>query len=226
MKRLSFLAVVLLLALLCGACGQTPVAENETREETDSSVIANEKTATEETTSETPPDTSSAATPSVSTTDDQTPPEDLPPVDLQPRPASCEVSCDGASAADCGLLTLSDQSFCGVFARFGFETGEGGLPVRITVDPALEEEEYRLSVKKNAVTVAASGERGVFAAVSTLAQLRCGERLPAAEIEDKPAVPLRGVIEGFYGDAWTDEFRLDLFDFMGEYKLNTYIYAP
>lgn len=147
-------------------------------------------------------------------------------VDLRPVPVKAVVSERGEESAPASLLSPSDEGYNDVFTKFGFEVGAGGLPVAVNEDEALGEEGYRLSVTKDGVTVTASGRRGVFAAVSTLAQLRCDGRLAAAEIEDKPAVAFRGVIEGFYGTAWTRAFRLDLLEFMGKYKLNTYIYAP
>ncbi|MCI6100759.1 MAG: protein O-GlcNAcase [Selenomonas sp.] len=39
-------------------------------------------------------------------------------------------------------------------------------------------------------------------------------------------VPLRGVIEGFYGTPWTEDARLDMLAFCGRTGLNAYIYAP
>ena len=39
-------------------------------------------------------------------------------------------------------------------------------------------------------------------------------------------IPLRGVIEGFYGEQWTFADRKDLMTFCRENKLNAYIYAP
>ena len=39
-------------------------------------------------------------------------------------------------------------------------------------------------------------------------------------------IPLRGIVEGFYGNPWTFEDRVDLLKFSREYKLNAYIYAP
>lgn len=39
-------------------------------------------------------------------------------------------------------------------------------------------------------------------------------------------IPLRGVVEGFYGKPWTQEERLSQFCFYGEKGLNAYIYAP
>lgn len=39
-------------------------------------------------------------------------------------------------------------------------------------------------------------------------------------------IPLRGVIEGFYGTPWTFEHREDLMKFCRAHNLNAYIYAP
>ena len=38
--------------------------------------------------------------------------------------------------------------------------------------------------------------------------------------------PVRGVIEGFYGNPWTREQRLDLVDFIAAHGMNTFVYAP
>ncbi|MBN1477847.1 beta-N-acetylglucosaminidase domain-containing protein [Candidatus Sumerlaeota bacterium] len=39
------------------------------------------------------------------------------------------------------------------------------------------------------------------------------------------AVPL-GIVEGFYGDPWSHEERLDMIEFLGDHGLDLYIYAP
>lgn len=41
-----------------------------------------------------------------------------------------------------------------------------------------------------------------------------------------PALPIRGIIEGFYGPPWSDQERIDMFKFMEKENLNTYVYAP
>lgn len=46
------------------------------------------------------------------------------------------------------------------------------------------------------------------------------------EIRDWPSIPLRGVIEGFYGNPWSHEDRMRQFEFYGRHRLNTYIYGP
>lgn len=39
-------------------------------------------------------------------------------------------------------------------------------------------------------------------------------------------IPLRGVVEGFYGTPWTNAQRADILDFCYRSNLNAYIYAP
>ena len=39
-------------------------------------------------------------------------------------------------------------------------------------------------------------------------------------------IPLRGVVEGFYGTPWTFEDRADIIDFCRQNNLNSYVYAP
>ena len=50
--------------------------------------------------------------------------------------------------------------------------------------------------------------------------------IPASSVASAASVPLRGVIEGFYGTPWTEAARLDMLAFCGKSGLNAYIYAP
>lgn len=71
---------------------------------------------------------------------------------------------------------------------------------------------------------------GQFYAVQTLRQLfvrtHGGWAVPGVQVSDFPSMPLRGTIEGFYGQPWTQAERLDQMDFYGDVKANTYVYAP
>lgn len=60
-------------------------------------------------------------------------------------------------------------------------------------------------------------------------------RRPDSPSPPRPADPIdrstdvrfpAGVIEGFYGRPWSQEARLQLFEWMGAWGLNTYFYAP
>lgn len=89
---------------------------------------------------------------------------------------------------------------------------------------------YHIIIDKNKVTIDAFDQRGLFYALQTLAQLQKKtsdtRSLPVGEITDYPAVPIRGTVEGFYGDPWTHQDRINQLKFYGKFKLNTYIYGP
>ncbi len=44
--------------------------------------------------------------------------------------------------------------------------------------------------------------------------------------EGGPDSNIRGIIEGFYGEPWSHEDRLDVVDFMDEFHMNAFFYAP
>ncbi|MEO6948368.1 MAG: beta-N-acetylglucosaminidase domain-containing protein, partial [Ginsengibacter sp.] len=89
---------------------------------------------------------------------------------------------------------------------------------------------YRLALSPEKITINAFDERGLFYAVQTLYQLYKYENgvytLPKGEITDYPDVAHRGTVEGFYGEPWTFQDRLEQLRFYGKLKLNTYIYGP
>ncbi|HEY1121755.1 MAG TPA: beta-N-acetylglucosaminidase domain-containing protein [Haloferula sp.] len=87
---------------------------------------------------------------------------------------------------------------------------------------------YRLSIRDGVVVIVGHDGRGTYYGVRTLAQLLADipGKLPAAEIIDWPEIPHRGVVEGFYGTPWSHEKRLSLIRFLGDWKMDTYIYGP
>lgn len=95
-------------------------------------------------------------------------------------------------------------------------------------------EAYYLEISSNRIVLAGSDKRGTFYAVQTLKQLlteglppdSLRSRLSTVKITDFPDVPVRGVVEGFYGTPWSQEARLSQLDFYGANKLNTYIFGP
>ncbi|MEU9203428.1 beta-N-acetylglucosaminidase domain-containing protein [Streptomyces sp. NPDC048332] len=129
----------------------------------------------------------------------------------------------GARSAP-GLLTVR----LGAASRPDIASGLGDTPV-----PG-QGEGYALQVTSHGphkeVALGGADAAGQFYAVQTLRQLFVrsaeGWRLAGARVSDHPAMPLRGTIEGFYGQPWSAAERLDQMDFYGDVKANTYIYAP
>ncbi|MGR0161392.1 beta-N-acetylhexosaminidase family protein [Paenarthrobacter nitroguajacolicus] len=74
--------------------------------------------------------------------------------------------------------------------------------------------------------LAGSDNDGVFHAVQTLRQLLRDGAVAPALVGDWPLMGTRGVIEGFYGTPWSHQARLDVIEFAGRQKMNTYIYSP
>ncbi|MEU8567376.1 beta-N-acetylglucosaminidase domain-containing protein [Streptomyces pathocidini] len=92
-------------------------------------------------------------------------------------------------------------------------------------------EGYALAAKSGllgggSVVLAGADSDGTYYAAQTLRQLAGHRALAGVSVVDRPLMPLRGVIEGFYGSPWTHAERMDQLAFYGDVKMNTYIYAP
>lgn len=115
------------------------------------------------------------------------------------------------------------------------EKSQAGLPGMESVSDVVAEgkEAYTLIVRDiegcAQIMIIGSDADGIHYGVVTLQQmLEQSDRrtLKACRIEDYPEILYRGYIEGFYGYPWSHEDRMDLMEFGGRQKLNTYIYAP
>lgn len=90
---------------------------------------------------------------------------------------------------------------------------------------------YTLQVTKGGIAITGYDDAGAYYGLQTLRQLLASEAakggtLPALSISDYPTLPVRGIVEGFYGEPWSHQVRLSLIQFMGQNKLNTYVYGP
>jgi len=76
------------------------------------------------------------------------------------------------------------------------------------------------------ITLAGHDADGLFYALETFSQLASKPVIPALVIQDHPATPIRGTVEGFYGAPWSTLNRIKHIDFLATVKANTYIYSP
>ncbi|PZQ62818.1 MAG: beta-N-acetylglucosaminidase [Sphingomonas taxi] len=76
------------------------------------------------------------------------------------------------------------------------------------------------------ITLAGRDGDGLFHAAQTFRQLARRGAIPALVIQDHPAMPIRGTIEGFYGAPWSMADRTRHLDFLATVKANTYVYSP
>ncbi|WP_066309448.1 beta-N-acetylglucosaminidase domain-containing protein [Bacillus sp. FJAT-29814] len=83
---------------------------------------------------------------------------------------------------------------------------------------------------KKHIVISGKDDAGTYYGTQTFRQLiveRPGtDWIPEVEIKDWPTMPIRGAIEGFYGEPWSHEDRLSQLEFYGDHKMNSYIYAP
>ncbi|PTS97427.1 hypothetical protein DBR11_17125 [Pedobacter sp. HMWF019] len=90
---------------------------------------------------------------------------------------------------------------------------------------------YRLDILPSKITISVFDNRSLFYAAQTLSQLIHKEpdgkiSLPEGVVNDFPDIAFRGTVEGFYGEPWSHQDRMEQFRFYGKLKLNTYIYGP
>jgi hyaluronoglucosaminidase len=76
------------------------------------------------------------------------------------------------------------------------------------------------------ITLAGHDASGLYYAAQTFRQLAQRATIPALMIQDHPAMPVRGTIEGFYGAPWSMTDREKHLDFLATVKANTYVYTP
>lgn len=89
-----------------------------------------------------------------------------------------------------------------------------------------QEQGYYLSVTPTRVTIAGRDGEGTYYGVRSFLQLLDLEQVPAVEVLDWPTTAVRGVIEGYYGNPWSHEDCLDMYEFFDRTKMNTFIYGP
>ena len=91
---------------------------------------------------------------------------------------------------------------------------------------------YLLQTDAKGINIVGYDERGAFYALQTMKQIMASPAaqgkmaLPYMVCNDYPDLPLRGVVEGFYGEPWSHEVRLSLIEYYGRNKLNEYVYGP
>lgn len=86
---------------------------------------------------------------------------------------------------------------------------------------------YRLQIDAKRIVLAGHDARGTYYAALTFADLIGKDGgLTTVDIRDWPEVADRGVVEGFYGTPWPHDKRLRVIEFLGQHKMDTYIYGP
>ena len=136
----------------------------------------------------------------------------------------------GADLADADAV----RALNALLAQYTFDTdlhiyiGERGAEAVSAYDAQIPEkaEGYYLSVQPGTIVIAGNDGRGTFYAVQTLKQILAQPEVHSVTVQDWPDIAERGVVEGFYGNNWSQKDRIRQFEFYGANKMNVYIYGP
>lgn len=88
---------------------------------------------------------------------------------------------------------------------------------------------YTLWVKGGSIVILGKDTDAAYRGVTTLERIfeqLDGKSIRELTIKDYAEVQFRGFIEGYYGNPWSVEDRIDLMKFGGEIKMNQYVFAP
>lgn len=146
------------------------------------------------------------------------------------RSSGASFKLTGAESADADAvaalnraLTVSTTS--GAVELIIGEAGDDAVSAIADKIPS-QAQGYYLSVTPTTVTIAGRDGEGTYYGVQSFLQLMEQQDVPQAEVTDWPVTSVRGVIEGYYGNPWSHEDCLDMFEFFDRVKMNTFIYGP
>ena len=88
---------------------------------------------------------------------------------------------------------------------------------------------YYTIAKNGEIIILGKNTDAAFYGITTLKHIfnqMDGSTIKNFEIKDYADTAIRGFIEGYYGIPWTNEDRMSLMKFGGEFKMTSYIFAP
>lgn len=109
------------------------------------------------------------------------------------------------------------------------ETGNNAIFGRVDDTLFAKIDAYLLVIAGNKVGVLGKDTDAAFYGLTTLQQIldqTTGGVVRNLTIQDWADVASRGFIEGYYGNPWSTEDRAELMRWAGNFKLNSYFYAP
>lgn len=135
------------------------------------------------------------------------------------------VGAETADADAVNALTAKYEATGGSIELIIGERGDAAVAEFETSIPS-KAEGYYLQVTPERVVIAGNDERGTFYGVQSFLQVAAQPEVMSVTVTDYPDVIERGVVEGFYGNNWSQTDRLRQFQFYGANKMNVYIYGP
>ena len=134
----------------------------------------------------------------------------------------------GAEDADADAVALLAEHFTTTGGTVTLTIGERGDAAVAAYESLIPEktEGYYLSVSKDGVVIAGNDASGTYYGVQTYLQVAAQSAVQAVTITDWPVIGDRGLVEGYYGNPYSDADRKSLLEFFGRTKMNVYIYGP
>ena len=141
---------------------------------------------------------------------------------------SASYTITGEADADVDAINLFKKKFGttdGTVELIIGERGDAALAAYESLIPN-KTEGYYLEVTANKVVIAGNDGSGTYYGVQTFTQMAAQPNVMCATITDYPSVPQRGLVEGYYGNPYSEADRMGLLHMFGEMKMNVYIYGP
>lgn len=141
---------------------------------------------------------------------------------------SASYSITGTETADIDAVNLLRKHFTTENGTIEIIMGERGDESIAEYEDLIPQkaEGYYLAVGKDKVVIAGNDGSGTFYGVQTFIQVASQPNVMEVTISDYPSVPQRGLVEGYYGNPYSEANRMGLFEFFGRQKMNVYIYGP
>lgn len=161
-------------------------------------------------------------------------------VEISPKPQSIEWSNTkafdntatytlvGAEEADADAVALFNKNFDTQNGKIKVYIGERGDKAVSSVKSLIPEksEGYYLKIDGDKVFIAGNDGNGTYYGVQSFIQAVSQPQVMNVTISDYPSISDRGLVEGYYGNPYSESDRMDLFEFFGRQKMNVYIYGP
>ena len=141
---------------------------------------------------------------------------------------SASYTITGEADADADAVNLFKKKFSttdGAVELIIGERGDAAVAAYESLIPA-KAEGYYLAVEKDKVVIAGNDGSGTYYGVQTFTQMASQPNVMCATVTDYPSVPQRGLVEGYYGNPYSEADRMGLLEMFGEMKMNVYIYGP
>jgi hyaluronoglucosaminidase len=141
---------------------------------------------------------------------------------------SSSYTITGETDADVDAINLFKKNFSTTNGTVELIIGERGDAAVAEYENQIptKAEGYYLAITTNKVVIAGNDASGTYYGVQTFIQAASQPKVMCAVITDYPSVPQRGLVEGYYGNPYSEADRMGLLEMFGEMKMNVYIYGP